>query len=74
MTTVKTFLVVGSCGLMLWGAMAAQAMGLSSVRASGGPVCFTSSDGRGLPFSDTSAVRGDPCPPPKGEEEDIDED
>jgi hypothetical protein len=71
MTTVKTFLVVGSCGLLLVGAVATQAMGLSSVRASGGPICFTASDGRISPFSDASPVLGDPCPPPP--EEDIDE-
>ena len=33
MTTMKTFLVVGSCGLVLWGAMVTQAMGLSSVQS-----------------------------------------
>jgi hypothetical protein len=72
MTTVKTFLVVGSCGLVLLGTLAAQAMGLSSVRASGGPICFASSDGRGIPFSGTATAVPNPCPPPP--EEEIDED
>jgi hypothetical protein len=72
MTTVKTFLVVGICGLVLFGAVAAQAMGLSLVRASGGPICFASSDGRAIPFSGTATVLGNPCPPPP--EEGIDED
>jgi hypothetical protein len=72
MTTVKTFLVVGSCGLVLWGTMAAQAMGLSYVRVSGGPICFASSDGRAIPFSGTSTAVPNPCPPPP--EEEIDED
>jgi hypothetical protein len=69
MTTVKTFLVVGSCGLVLWGAVTAQAMGLSYVRVSGGPICFTSSDVRIIPLSGTSTVFGNPCPPPPDEEE-----
>ena len=68
MITVKTFLVVGSCGLLLWGAVATQAMGLSSVRVSGGPICFASSDGRGIPFSGTSTAVPNPCPPPPEEE------
>jgi hypothetical protein len=72
MTTVKTFLVVGSCGLVLWGGVAAQAMGLSSVRVSGGPICFASSGVRIIPFSGTSTAVPNPCPPPP--EEEIDED
>ena len=69
MTTVKTFLVVGSCGLVLLGTVAAQAMGLSYVRETNGkPNCFASSDVRVIPFSGTwNGLRG-PCPPPEEEE------
>src|SRR5262249_24336854 len=64
MTTVKTFLMMASCGLVLLGAVAAQAMGLRDGRETNGkPMCFESSDvrlidgQRDLPFSGTlSAV------------------
>ena len=59
MTTVKTFLVTASCGLVLSGAVAAQAMGLRYLRAPGGPNCFASPDvriidaQRAIPFTGT---------------------
>jgi len=46
MTTIKSFLVTASCGLVLLGTVAAQAMGLRYVSASGGPICFESSEVR----------------------------
>jgi len=68
MPTVKTFLVVGSCGLLRLRAVAAQAMGRSFVRAPGGPLCCASADGRVIPFSGTSTAVPNPCPPPLEEE------
>ncbi len=62
MTTVKTFLVTASCGLVLLGAVAAPAMGLSSVRGPNGPNCVASPDVRDIPYDDEGEA---PCPPPK---------
>jgi hypothetical protein len=56
MTTVKMFLVTAICGLVLFGAVAAQALGLGDGR---GPNCFESPD-----------VRPRPCPPPTEDPED----
>ena len=59
MTKVKTFLVTASCGLVLLGAVAAQAMGLRYLRGPTGPNCFESPDvrvldaQRDIPFSGT---------------------
>jgi len=59
MTTVKTFLVTASCGLVLLGAVAAQAISLRYVSVHGGPICFASPDVRvidaqhDIPFSGT---------------------
>ena len=64
MTTVKTFLVTASCGLMLLGAVAAPALELSSVSVQGKPNCFASPEGRDIPY----AV-GVPCPPPRDEDD-----
>ena len=55
MTTVKTFLVTGICGLVLFGAVAAEALGVKDFKGSGGPNCFESLDVRVFA----------PCPPPK---------
>jgi hypothetical protein len=61
MTTVKSFLVAASCGLVLLGAVAVQAIGLGDSRGPNGPTCPESSDD----------VRGAvPCPPPIGFGED----
>ena len=47
MTTVKSFLVTASCGLVLLGTVAAQATGLRYAReTNGGPVCFESPEVR----------------------------
>jgi hypothetical protein len=54
MTTVKSFLVAASCGLVLLGAVAVQAIGLGNDREFGKPNCLESSDD----------ARG-PCPPPE---------
>jgi hypothetical protein len=56
MATVKSFLTAASCGLVLWGAMAVQALSLGDDRQFGGPVCLESPEVH---------VTGDPCPPPK---------
>jgi hypothetical protein len=57
MATVKRFLVAASCGLVLLGAVAAQAIGLGDVKEPRGPDCFESPEVRGfVPF---------PCPPPE---------
>jgi hypothetical protein len=55
MATVKTFLVTASCGLVLWGAVAVQAIGPGNDREFGGPICVASPDVRVIP---------NPCPPP----------
>jgi hypothetical protein len=52
MKTVRALLVLASCGLVLWGAVAVRAMGPEDDEASGGPVCLKSAEVR-------------PCPPPK---------
>jgi hypothetical protein len=54
MATVKTFLVA-SCGLVLWAAVAVQALGVGADRQFGGPVCLESPEVH---------VTGNPCPPP----------
>jgi hypothetical protein len=62
MATVKRLLVAASCGLVLWGAVAAQAIGLGNDRAfggPGGPNCLESPEVR--------VTR--PCPPPEDPEE-----
>ena len=55
MATVKTFLVAASCALVLFGAVAAQAMGLGDDRVFGKPICLESPEVRIFA----------PCPPPK---------
>jgi hypothetical protein len=55
MTTVKTFLVTGICGLVLFGAAAAQALGSRDFKGAGGPICFESPEVRVFA----------PCPPPE---------
>jgi hypothetical protein len=54
MATVKTFLVTASCGLVLLGAVAVQALGFGEFNEPGGPICFESPDVRVFA----------PCPPP----------
>jgi hypothetical protein len=53
--TVKTFLVTAICGLVLFGAVAAQALGFGDFKGSGKPNCFESPDVRVIA----------PCPPPE---------
>jgi hypothetical protein len=55
MTTVKTLLVTGICSLVLFGAVAAQALGSKDFKGSGKPNCFESPDVRVFA----------PCPPPE---------
>jgi hypothetical protein len=55
MTTVKTFLVTAICGLVLFGAVTAQALGAGEFKGAGGPDCLESPDVR--------VFR--PCPPPR---------
>jgi hypothetical protein len=46
MTTMKIFLATASCGMVLLGAVAAQAMGLRYFRGPNGPNCFESPEVR----------------------------
>jgi hypothetical protein len=55
MKTVKAFLMAASCGLVLWGAVAVQAIVSGDDGESGKPICRESSEVR---------VTGNPCPPP----------
>jgi hypothetical protein len=55
MATVKAFLLATSCGLVLLGAVAAQAIGLGDFKGPGGPNCFESPEVRVFI----------PCPPPE---------
>jgi hypothetical protein len=55
MTTMKALLVATSCGLVLWAAVAVQALSFGDDRQFGGPVCLESSEVH---------ITGDPCPPP----------
>jgi hypothetical protein len=57
MATVKTFLVAAGCGLVLWGAVAVQALGVGNDREFGGPNCYESTEVRVFV----------PCPPPDGD-------
>jgi hypothetical protein len=54
MATVKRFLVAASCGLVLVGAVAAQAIGLGDVKEPRGPNCVKAPEVRVFV----------PCPPP----------
>jgi hypothetical protein len=55
MAPLKRFLVGAGCGLVLFGAVAVQALGLGEDRQLGRPICLESPDVR---------VIGNPCPPP----------
>jgi hypothetical protein len=55
MTTAKTFLVTGICGLVLFGAVVARALGTGEFKGSGRPNCFESPEVRIFAL----------CPPPK---------
>ena len=55
MATVQAFLVAAGCGLVLLGAVAAQAMGLGNDREFGKPRCLESPEVRVFA----------PCPPPE---------
>jgi hypothetical protein len=55
MTTVKTFLVMGVCGLVLLSVVAAQAMGSREFKGASGSIGFESSESRVFAS----------CPPPK---------
>ena len=66
MTTVKMFLVTASRGLVLWGAMATQAMGSALSWGRANRTVSRPSTGAASRFSGTSTAVGDPCPPPTG--------
>jgi hypothetical protein len=57
MATVKGFLVAASCGLVLLGAVAVQALSFGDDRQFGGPICLESPEVR----------VSRPCPPPEGD-------